>query len=92
MLQTARSIKYLFTAPFILALLVAINWIVTPGDWWVKWAAFGMGIAWVIALFRVMRTVILVGGLAALGAWLAQRMKSDGAGTAAGMQPPPRDI
>ena len=73
MVRTLRSIKFLFTAPFILAMLVVINWLTTPGQWWVQWAALGIGIAWVFALFRVMRAIVLVGGLAALGAWLAQR-------------------
>ena len=73
MVRTLRSLKFLFTAPFILILLVVINWMTTPGRWWVQWAALGIGIAWVIALFRVMRAILLVGGLAALATWLAQR-------------------
>jgi hypothetical protein len=75
MLKTARSIKFLFTAPFILVLLFMINWMTTPGQWWFKWAALGIGIAWFISLFRVMRAIILLGGLAALGTWLAQRSR-----------------
>jgi hypothetical protein len=55
--------------------LVVINWMTSPGHWWVQWAALGIGIAWVLALFRVMRALVLVGGLAALGAWLNQRSK-----------------
>ena len=81
MIRTLRSVKFLFTAPFILALLVVINWMTSPGHWWVQWAALGIGIAWVIALLRVMRAIVLVGGLAALGAWLAQRARN-GAGPA----------
>lgn len=73
MLRTLRSVKFLFTAPFILLLLFIINWLTSPGDWWVQWAALGLGIAWVIALMRVLRAVVLVGGLAALGAWLWRR-------------------
>jgi hypothetical protein len=75
MFKTVRSIKFLFTAPFILILLVIINWMTTPGHWWVQWAALGIGIAWVLALFRVMRAIVLVGGLAALGVWLSQKTK-----------------
>jgi len=75
-MRTLRSIRFLFTAPLILALLVVINWMTSPGEWWVQWAALGIGIAWVLALFRVMRAVVLVGGLAALGAWLVQRSKT----------------
>lgn len=80
MTKTLRSIKFLFTAPFILVLLVVINWMTTPGHWWVQWAALGMGIAWVIALIRVMRAVVVVGGLAALAAWLANKSKGGMAG------------
>lgn len=75
MLKTARAIKFLFIAPFILLMLFVINWMTTPGNWWIKWAALGIGIAWVISLFRVMRAIILVGGLAALGAWLSDRYR-----------------
>lgn len=78
MVRTLRSLKFLFTAPFILVLLVVINWMTSPGRWWVQWAALGIGIAWVIALFRVMRAIVLVGGLAALGAWLMQKSKGTG--------------
>jgi len=78
-MRTLRSLKFLFTAPFILVLLVVINWMTSPGHWWVQWAALGLGIAWVIALFRVMRAIVLVGGLAALGTWLANRSKTGGA-------------
>ncbi len=67
-MRTLRSLKFLFTAPFILVLLVVITWMTSPGNWWVQWAALGIGIAWVLALFRVMRAIVLVGGLAALGA------------------------
>ncbi len=77
MVRTLRSIKFLFTAPFILALLIAINWMTSPGHWWVQWAALGIGIAWVVALFRVMRALVLVGGLAALFFWLSERKGGD---------------
>jgi hypothetical protein len=82
MFRTFRSLKFLFTAPLILVLLIVINWMTSPGRWWVQWAALGIGIAWIIALFRVMRAIILVGGLAALGTWIAQRSQQrDRSGT-----------
>ncbi len=73
MLRTLRAVRILFTAPLILALLFVINLMTSPGDWWVRWAALGLGIAWVIALFRVLRAVVLVGGVAALAAWFSRR-------------------
>ena len=85
-MRTLRSLKFLFTAPLILALLVVINWMTSPGDWWVQWAALGIGIAWVLALLRVMRAVVLVGGLAALGAWLLQRSRAGTGGFHSGSE------
>lgn len=70
---TLRAVKFLVTAPLIVAFLFVINLMTWNGHWWVQWAAFGIGIAWVINLFRVVRTVILAGGLAALGAYLYGR-------------------
>jgi hypothetical protein len=68
MLKTARSMKFLVKGPLILGLLFVINLMTSPGEWWVQWAALGIGIAWVISLFRVLRTVVLMGGLAAVAA------------------------
>jgi hypothetical protein len=68
--RTARSAAFLIKAPFILTLLFVINLMTSPGHWWVQWAALGLGIAWVISLFRVMRALILAGGLAALGTYI----------------------
>ena len=66
MIRTLRALKFLFVGPLILVLLVVVNLMTTPGHWWVQWLALGIGIAWVISLFRVVTTLIAVGGLAAL--------------------------
>ena len=42
-------------------------------DWWVQWAALGIGFAWVISLLRVIRAVIVLGGLAALVTYLRKK-------------------
>lgn len=68
-----RALRFLFLAPFILVALCVVNWMTFHGDWWVRWAALGIGIAWVLCFFRVLRAVVLLGGLAALFAYLAQR-------------------
>lgn len=73
MVHTMRAVKFLFVAPLILAFLFVINLMTSPGDWWVQWAALGLGIAWVISLFKVIRAVVVAGGLAALGAYLLSR-------------------
>lgn len=75
-MQTLGALKFLFVGPLILLFLVVVNVMTSPGDWWVQWAALGIGIAWVISLFRVIKAVIVMGGLAALVAWLANRSQS----------------
>jgi hypothetical protein len=45
----------------------------SPGDWWVKWAALGIGIAWILSLFRVIQAMIVMGGLVALIALLRKK-------------------
>jgi hypothetical protein len=65
MLKTWRALKFLFVGPLVLGFLVVINWLTSPGNWWVQWPALGIGIAWVISLFRVLAAVVVAGGLAA---------------------------
>ena len=73
MFETIRAVKFLFVGPAILLLLVVINLMTSPGEWWVQWAALGIGIAWIVSLVKVIRAVIVAGGLAALGAYLFHR-------------------
>ncbi len=75
MFETMRAIKFLFVGPAVLLLLVVINLMTSPGDWWVQWAALGIGIAWIISLFKVIRAAIIAGGLAALGAYIVSRRR-----------------
>jgi hypothetical protein len=53
--------------------LFVINLLTSPAEWWVQWAALGIGIAWVISLVRVVPALVLAGGLAALGLYLSRR-------------------
>jgi hypothetical protein len=73
MTGTLRAVKFLFTGPLILLFLVVINWMTSPGEWWVQWAALGLGIAWFFSLLRVIRAVVVAGGLAALGTYLFRK-------------------
>ncbi len=73
MFKTLRAARFLVSAPLILMLLVVINLMTSPGHWWVQWAALGIGIAWVISLLRVLRALVLLGGLAALIACLRKK-------------------
>lgn len=72
-MNSYRSATFLVKAPLILAFLFVVNLLTSPGHWWVQWPALGLGIAWVIALFRVIRAVAVAGGLAALAAVLLRR-------------------
>jgi hypothetical protein len=71
--KTAQAVGFLFKAPLILLFLFAINWMTYTGQWWFKWAALGIGIAWAISLMRVLRAVVLAGGLAALAGYVSSR-------------------
>jgi len=73
--RTLHSLKFLFMGPLILAFLFVINLMTSTGHWWVQWAALGIGIAWVISLLRVIRAVIIAGGLAALGAYFLNKQQ-----------------
>jgi hypothetical protein len=68
-----RSLKFLVVGPLILALCFVINLMSSPHHWWVQWVALGIGIAWIINLFRVLKAAILLGGLAALITYLTRR-------------------
>jgi hypothetical protein len=70
--KTFKAIQFLITGPMILVMLFFMNLMTSPGHWWIQWPALGIGIAWVMSLFRVLRSVIVAGGLAAL-AFLAYR-------------------
>lgn len=73
MVETLRAVKFLFTAPLILLFLVVVNLMTSPGHWWVQWAALGLGIAWFFSVLKVIRALVLAGGLAALVAYLSKR-------------------
>ena len=70
---TLESVKFLFVGPMLLVMLAIINWMTTPGHWWVQWAALGIGIGWFFSLLRVLKAIFLLGGLAALFAYLQNR-------------------
>ena len=66
MFKVLEALKFLFIGPMILAVLVVIDLLTSPGHWWVQWPALGIGIAWLISLFRVIAALVVAGGLAAL--------------------------
>jgi len=64
-MKILAALKFLFVGPLILLLLTVINWMTSPGVWWVQWAALGIGIAWFISLLRVLAAIAVAGGIAA---------------------------
>ena len=68
--RTLHSLGFLIKGPIILLILVVINVMTWDGYWWVQWPALGIGIAWVFSLIRVLRAIVLLGGLAGLIAYL----------------------
>ncbi len=73
MFRTLRAVRFLIMGPFILLMLVVINLMTSPGHWWVQWAALGIGIAWVISLFRVLSAAVVAGGVVALLTYLRRQ-------------------
>ncbi len=69
-MKTLAALKFMFVGPLVLALLVVINFMTSPGNWWVQWAALGIGIAWVISFIRVVGAILVAGGIAAFIAML----------------------
>jgi len=69
-----RDITNLVLVPlkalFVVGLCGVINAMTYSGHWWVKWVAFGMGIAVVVALARGLRTLLLL----ALVAWVGKKL------------------
>ena len=76
MTKTLAALKFLVIGPIIVVFLFVINLMTSPGEWWFVWAALGIGLAWVFSLMRVARAIVVAGGLAAFGAWLASRNRS----------------
>ena len=72
---TFGSVTFVFLAPVIVAFLLVINLMTWSGQWWVQWAALGIGIAWVVNLVKIIRSIVVAGGLAALGAYLLNRQR-----------------
>jgi hypothetical protein len=78
MWRTYRAVKFLFTGPIILLFLVIVNVMTSPHHWWVQWAALGIGSAWIFSLLRVIRALVVLGGIAALIAYLRNREQRTG--------------
>lgn len=68
-----KAIVAPFRFIFVVGLCAFINWMTFSGVWWVKWVAFGMGIAWFVAWARAAKTLLIVGVVAAIGYFIYKR-------------------
>lgn len=60
-------------ALFVVGLCFAINWMSSPGHWWVQWVALGMGIAVLVAWARAARLLLLLALVYLVGRWVERR-------------------
>lgn len=62
-----RAITFPFKIVFVVGICAFINYLTSPGHWWVQWVAFGMGIALLCIWARALKTAICAGILAGIG-------------------------
>ena len=72
-MRTLRALRFLVVGPVLLVFLLCVNLLTSPGNWWVQWAALGIGILWVLSLLRVLMAIVVMGGLAAFVAFVAKQ-------------------
>lgn len=65
-----RAVTFPFTFLFVVGLCTFINWFTSPGQWWVQWVAFGMGIALICIWARALKILVATIGIAAIGYFL----------------------
>ena len=68
--DVSRAIVMPFKAVFVVGLCWVINAMTSPGTWWVKWVALGMGIATVVAFARAAKSLLVL----ALIAWVGLKI------------------
>lgn len=68
-----QAIVMPFKALFVVGLCALINWMTSPGNWWVQWVALGMGIAVLVAWARAAKTLVLLAVVAWVGYKIYQR-------------------
>jgi len=66
------AITFPLFAIFVIGVTGMVNWMVSPGVWWFKWAAFGMVIAVLCVWARALKALVLAIGVAGIAAFLYQ--------------------
>ena len=75
--NVAAAVVMPFKALFVVGLCALINALTSPGHWWFRWVALGMGIAVVVAFARAARSIVLLALLAWGGWWVYRRYGAD---------------
>jgi hypothetical protein len=75
--DVADAITMPFKAIFVVGLCAVINYMTSPGHWWVQWVALGMGIAVLVAWARAAKTIALLALIAWVGYKIYQRYGAD---------------
>ncbi|MBC7623609.1 MAG: hypothetical protein H7232_09510 [Aeromicrobium sp.] len=70
------AITFPFTFIYVVGLCAFINYFTSPGQWWVQWVAFGMGIALIGIWFRAFKFLVATVGVAAVGYFIYRWWKN----------------
>jgi hypothetical protein len=68
-----RAVTLPLQAAFVVGVCALVNWWTFHGTWWVKWVAFGMGIATLLALARGARALLVLAVVGWVGWKVYQR-------------------
>ena len=67
-----RAFTYPFKMVFVVSICALVNYLTSPGVWWVQWVVIGMGIGLVAVWARAIKTLVAAIGIAAI-AYFAYR-------------------
>lgn len=70
--DVTRALTYPFKMVFVVSICALVNYLTSPGVWWVQWVVIGMGIGLVAVWARAIKTLIATIGSAAI-AYFAYR-------------------
>ena len=72
-----EAITFPLQALFVVGICFVVNWMTSPGVWWVQWVAFGMGIAllvkWGRAAKSILTTALFAAAVYAAYRWFRHR-------------------
>ena len=78
-----KAITYPFKMIFVVSICAVVNYMTSPGTWWVQWVVFGMGIGLIAVWARAIKTLVVTIGIAAIGyfvyRWWKNRNEPDAA-------------